>query len=402
MTTVPITDIQVSDNVRSDLGDIEELTTSIKLHGVLVPITVTDDLRLIAGYRRLTAAQKAGLDQIPVHYIGQPDNVVVLQVVENAQRKDLAPTEYAQAFAALQSLGMTQRDIAAQVGLQQSNVSRKLALLKLSPRVAKMVDNGTLTERLAAEISKLTDFAVQEELASDPTEFRIQQAIDFQDRTKGSESLSKALSNAGIEVSDSTPSRHDLLGQYSSFEAFSNRDVAVDEVITIGVNFDGEPVIKVYVPGMRDAAVQDIVKKAQKLALVERGSQLRKAVAKAATKDVLLLAAHEMWERSTASTATARQVAKYLELDSDPYTKVTRSTNNDGEAIEVPVTDWVSMVRDFRDSGGRSAVQAVAALLVATGFTQPVLDWLTQSGVQDTEVLTEHFLQEMRDSSYQA
>jgi len=86
----PIALILVEDRAREELGDIDELAESIKLKGVLQPITVNQDGRLLAGERRLRASVRAGLTTIPV-IIRESDEVDALEVElsENIYRKDL-------------------------------------------------------------------------------------------------------------------------------------------------------------------------------------------------------------------------------------------------------------------------------------------------------------------------
>jgi ParB family chromosome partitioning protein len=87
MTKLPITKIRVRNRYRKKLGDIESLATSIKELGLLHPIVVRPDGRLIAGERRLAACKRLGWKTVPVTYVNLKE-VVRGEFAENAYRKD--------------------------------------------------------------------------------------------------------------------------------------------------------------------------------------------------------------------------------------------------------------------------------------------------------------------------
>lgn len=114
-------------NIRDDLGDLTEMASSIREHGVLQPLTATetagDQLLLLAGHRRLAAAQLVGLTSVPViirHHIADEAEQTIVMLVENVQRRDLSPVEKAEAFASLRNRGLTLSDIARRTGVRQS------------------------------------------------------------------------------------------------------------------------------------------------------------------------------------------------------------------------------------------------------------------------------------------
>src|SRR6476620_2923802 len=101
---------------RFDDDELQALTQSIKTHGILQPLVVraaTDGYQLIAGERRLRAAQAAGLSEVPVHVVQFDDQQVFeAALVENIQRSDLNPIEKAQGFKEyLDKFGMTQEQL---------------------------------------------------------------------------------------------------------------------------------------------------------------------------------------------------------------------------------------------------------------------------------------------------
>jgi len=103
--------------------------------------------QLVAGERRLLAAQRAGLLKVPAFVRDVPDDrLLELSLVENIQREQLNPIEEAQAFQNLvDTLHTTQEELAGQLGKERSTVANALRLLKLPPAVKLMVAEGSLT-----------------------------------------------------------------------------------------------------------------------------------------------------------------------------------------------------------------------------------------------------------------
>jgi ParB family transcriptional regulator, chromosome partitioning protein len=136
---------------RFDAEELASLTQSITDHGVLQPILVTetiDGYQLVAGERRLRAAQAAGLERIPavVRQLADREQLE-LALVENLQREDLDPLETAEAYRQLiEEFGFSQDDVATRVGKARSTVANTLRLLDLAPGVQAAVADGRLTE----------------------------------------------------------------------------------------------------------------------------------------------------------------------------------------------------------------------------------------------------------------
>jgi ParB family chromosome partitioning protein len=119
-----------------DEADLNDLSASIKTHGVLQPILVRPiadgKYEIVAGERRWRAAQRAGLHTIPA-VIRELNEVEVLEIaiVENVQRTDLNPIEEAQGFQALiDRFGRTQQEIADAVGKSRPHIANMLRLLR--------------------------------------------------------------------------------------------------------------------------------------------------------------------------------------------------------------------------------------------------------------------------------
>jgi ParB family chromosome partitioning protein len=163
--------------------DLASLRASIAAHGVLQPILVsetTTGYQLIAGERRLRAAQAAGLDRIPAVIRQFVDrDQLELALVENLQRADLDPIETADAYRQLiNRFGFSQDDVANRVGRARSTVANTLRLLDLASEVQAAVADGRLTEGhgralggLPAELqARVLDSVLGQELSVRQTE----------------------------------------------------------------------------------------------------------------------------------------------------------------------------------------------------------------------------------------
>lgn len=133
-----------------DEKKLEELAESIRAQGILQPVLVRrlgSSFQLVAGERRLLAAQRAGLLKVPAFVREVPDDrLLELSLVENIQREQLNPIEEAQAFQNLiDTLDTTQEELAGQLGKERSTVANALRLLKLPPAVRLLVAEGSLT-----------------------------------------------------------------------------------------------------------------------------------------------------------------------------------------------------------------------------------------------------------------
>ncbi|RLB52453.1 MAG: chromosome partitioning protein ParB [Deltaproteobacteria bacterium] len=142
------------DQPRSTFDDVklEELAASIREIGILEPILVRTrkggGYEIIAGERRWRAAQRAGLERVPI-FVRDLSTTEGFEaaLVENLQREDLNPIETARAFARLvDELGHTQESVATRVGKSRSTVANSLRLLKLPDDVLERVEDGRLSE----------------------------------------------------------------------------------------------------------------------------------------------------------------------------------------------------------------------------------------------------------------
>jgi ParB family chromosome partitioning protein len=145
---------------RMDQDQLDELAASIREHGVLQPILVTETLdgyQLVAGERRFRASRQAGLERIPAvgHQLADRDQLE-LALVENLQRADLGPMEEAHAFQSLvDEFELTHDTIAQRLGRSKSAVTNTLRLLDLDPEVQAAIADGRLSAGHARAIGGL-------------------------------------------------------------------------------------------------------------------------------------------------------------------------------------------------------------------------------------------------------
>jgi len=146
-----------------DMRELQGLAESIRENGILQPLTVRKTqggcYELVAGERRLRAAQMAGLEALPCLLTEMSDErSAVLALVENLQRQDLGFFEEAEGIARLMDIcGLSQEQMARTLGLAPSTLSNKLRLLKLSPELRAQVNGAGLTERHARALLRLED-----------------------------------------------------------------------------------------------------------------------------------------------------------------------------------------------------------------------------------------------------
>ncbi len=139
---------------------LQSLAESIRQHGVIQPILVTetiDGYQLVAGERRVRAARIAGIERIPAIVRQLADKQQLeLALVENLQREDLDPIESARAYRQLiEEFAFSQDDLATRVGRARSTVANTLRLLELHQAVQDAVADGAITEGHARALGGL-------------------------------------------------------------------------------------------------------------------------------------------------------------------------------------------------------------------------------------------------------
>ena len=160
------------DQPRQNFDDekLQELAQSIRMNGLLQPITVSEtghgQYRIIAGERRWRAAGLAGLSEIAaVVRTVQEQQVLELALIENIQREDLNPIEVATAFQRLTDQhGLSHEQIGERTGKDRSTISNFLRLLRLSPFVQNALRENTVSFGHARALLQISDHTNQDEL----------------------------------------------------------------------------------------------------------------------------------------------------------------------------------------------------------------------------------------------
>ena len=156
---------------RFDDEALADLADSIRQHGVIQPLTVrrlsSGYYQIIAGERRWRAAKLAGLSEVPVVIIEADDRKVMeLGLIENLQREDLNPMEEAGGYRVLmEEYGLTQEEVAQQVGKSRPAVANALRLLSLPPSLHPLLEDGQLSAGHARAILSVPSPQLQETLA---------------------------------------------------------------------------------------------------------------------------------------------------------------------------------------------------------------------------------------------
>ena len=136
---------------RFDAQQLDDLADSVREQGIIQPLTVrrlsSGYYQIIAGERRWRAAKQAGLSEVPAVVIQADDRKVLeLGLIENLQRADLDPTEEARGYRTLmEEYGLTQEQVAQQMGKSRPAVANALRLLSLPEAVRAMLMDGSLS-----------------------------------------------------------------------------------------------------------------------------------------------------------------------------------------------------------------------------------------------------------------
>lgn len=230
---------------REDDPRLQELSASIKQHGLLQPLVVTRldtgpngwlaesnfaqgtaaqngvaQYQIIAGERRWRAARLAGLKKVPVVLKeATPQEMLELALIENIQRADLNPIEEALAYSALiEEYGMTQEAVARQVSKDRSTITNSLRLLQLAPRVREALVNSleNFTEGHARALVGITreedQVAALGQILN--RKLNVRQTEELAARIKAAERANASQDAQVAPVSSRSPDLDDLEAQF--------------------------------------------------------------------------------------------------------------------------------------------------------------------------------------------
>lgn len=182
-------------NPRKDLGNLEELTASIKENGIYQNLTVIPvneavpgeepKYMVVIGHRRLEAAKRAGLQEVPCAIVRGMSETRQLQtmLLENMQRSDLTVYEQAQGFQQLLDFGMDIEDISQQSGFSKSTIRRRLEIAKLDQNKLKELSyTRQLSLKEFDELAKIKNMEarnqVMEKIGTNDFALAVKRAMD--------------------------------------------------------------------------------------------------------------------------------------------------------------------------------------------------------------------------------
>ncbi|MBX2927315.1 MAG: ParB/RepB/Spo0J family partition protein [Saprospiraceae bacterium] len=170
---IPLSQIEVNPFQPRNQFDEEaltELSESIKIHGLIQPITVrrlsANAFQLISGERRLRASKMAGLTEAPAYIrLANDQEMLEMALVENIQREDLNAIEVAFTLQRLkEECSLTDEQLSERMGKKRSTVTNHLRLLKLPPNIQKSLKDRQLTMGHARALAGIEDYAVRDSL----------------------------------------------------------------------------------------------------------------------------------------------------------------------------------------------------------------------------------------------
>jgi ParB family chromosome partitioning protein len=157
---------------RRDMGDLKELTNSIKENGIIEPVIVRPrdgNFEIIAGERRFRAAKEAGMTEIPCIEHDIPDNEALeMSIVENIQRKDLNVFEQADSIRSLAEIyGYTHEEIAKKIGKSRVSVTELVRITDLPAEIReRCLQLGIDSKTFLLELTKTGDADRMDEILS--------------------------------------------------------------------------------------------------------------------------------------------------------------------------------------------------------------------------------------------
>ena len=249
------------DNPRKNIGDVTELTESIKKNGVMQNLTVVpisalnaepdeqpevdqispiSDFHVLIGHRRLQAAKEAGLTEVPCQIrskISRKEQVGIM-LLENIQREDLSIQEQAQGFQMMLDLGDTEDQIAEKTGFSKSTVRHRLNIAKLDQEKLKekqQDDAFQLTLKDLYELEKIKDVEMRNEILNKASSSRdivsrVQNEITNAKKKENAKKLKAKLKKMGVEKAPEQYSQQMYNGKWKTVIEFNLADDVPDEI----------------------------------------------------------------------------------------------------------------------------------------------------------------------------
>lgn len=223
-------------NPRKDIGDITELSESIKENGIMQNLTVVDDndgtYTVIIGHRRLAAAKEAGLREVPCAIVAMDEATQQsTMLLENMQRVDLTPYEQAEGFQMCLELGMSEDDLKQKTGFSKKTIKHRLNLLKLDQKKFKKGVERGATIQDYIDLEQIKDEKAKNELlnyiGTIEFSYKLQSAITSQKNKRQTDLFIKKLSKVMVEV-DKKPDGYTFTRSLYGVQSFENYQIPSD------------------------------------------------------------------------------------------------------------------------------------------------------------------------------
>ncbi len=201
-------------NPRKDLGDIEELSESIKVKGVMQNLTVVEskehpgEYMAVIGHRRRAAAEKAGVEKVPciITEMSEEEQFEVM-MLENMQRNNLTIYEQAQGFQMMLDFGKSVDEIAEKTGFSKTTVYHRLNIAKLNQKELQKKENDSdfqLSFKDLIELEKIESVRTRNKVLKEARDsknlaFRAREAVTEEKREKNKKTILKKLKDRNLK-----------------------------------------------------------------------------------------------------------------------------------------------------------------------------------------------------------
>lgn len=236
------------DNPRKDLGDLSELTESIKKSGIMQNLSVIpmdddyEEFTVIIGHRRLAAAKAAGLKELPCRIIEgmSMKEQVGIMLEENMQRNDLTIWEQAQGFQMMMDLGETEDSIAEKTGFSRTTIRHRLNIAKLDQKLLKekeKSDHFQLSLKDLYELEKIEDIKTRDKILREANSSRdlvwkAQSAATEEKRKKAEDAVIAILKANGLKRAPKGAENEMYSGKWETLKSI-NLDDKIPKTITL-------------------------------------------------------------------------------------------------------------------------------------------------------------------------
>lgn len=221
-------------NPRKEIGDITELTESIKKNGVMQNLTVVkkddENYMIIIGHRRAAAAKMAGLKALPCAVVEMDEKQqIATMLLENMQRADLSIVEQAEGFQMMLDLGDSISEVSEKTGFSESTVRRRIKLNELDKKELLKAENrgGTLEDY--AQLDKLKKEENKNKalkaIGTSNFNWTVRDLIDAENREEGLDRIEEQVKRFATPIKDSSGYKLKKYFNYKDSEVVRPEDV---------------------------------------------------------------------------------------------------------------------------------------------------------------------------------